>query len=77
MQRGEGVHTTPAVSGRGWVNQSGGCVLSRHRLKRVAVVAGRAAARARQVEHTIHRTDGRIAEKNSYGNDPHPPRDGR
>jgi hypothetical protein len=77
MRRGAGVHTTPAVIGRGWWNQCEGRVLSRHRTKVVAVAAGREAARARQVEHTIHRADGRIAEKNSYGNDPFPPRDGK
>ena len=77
MKRGGGVHTTPEASGAGWVNQSDGCVLSRHRLKRTAVAAGRAAARAQQVEHTIHRADGRIAEKNSYGADPCPPKDGQ
>lgn len=77
MNRGGGVHTTPAATGRGWVNQSDGHVLSRHRTKVVAVAAGRDAARARQVEHTIHRMDGRIAEKNSYGADPCPPKDGR
>jgi Uncharacterized protein conserved in bacteria (DUF2188) len=77
MNRGGGVHTTPAPTGRGWLNQQDGCVLSRHRTKVVAVAAGRAAARARQVEHTIHRMDGRIGEKNSYGNDPYPPKDGR
>lgn len=77
MKRGGGVHTTPAVTGGGWCNQSDGRVLSRHRLKRTAVAAGRAAARAQEVEHTIHRKDGRIAEKNSYGADPCPPRDGR
>ncbi len=77
MNRGGGVHTTPAATGRGWVNQSDGEVLSRHRTKVVAVAAGRDAARARQVEHTIHRMDGRIGTKNSYGNDPCPPKDGR
>ena len=77
MNRGGGVHTTPAATGRGWVNQSDGQVLSRHRTKVVAVATGREAARARQVEHTIHRMDGRIAEKNSYGADPCPPKDGR
>ena len=76
MKRGGGVHTTPAESGRGWVNQSDGRVLTQHRTK-VVVAAGREAARARQVEHTIHRMDGRIAEKNSYGNDPFPPKNGR
>ena len=77
MKRGSGVHTTPARTGRGWVNQSAGRVLSRHRTKAEAVTAGRGAARARQVEHTIHRLDGRISEKNSYGRDPFPPKDGR
>jgi len=42
-----------------------------------AVVSGRAAARRLQVEHTIHPGDGQISEKNSYGSDPYPPRDGR
>lgn len=77
MRRGGGVHTTPAPHGAGWVNQSEGKELSRHGTKREAVAAGREAARAQQVEHTIHRKDGRIGARNSYGNDPFPPRDGR
>ena len=77
MKRGGGVHTTPASAGAGWVNQADGQVLSRHRLKRSAVAAGRAAARVREVEHTIHRADGRIGGKNSYGRDPFPPKDAR
>jgi hypothetical protein len=32
-------------------------------------------ARVGKVEHTIHDKDGRIAAKNSYGSDPHPPKD--
>lgn len=35
-------------------------MLSRHRLKEVAVEAGRAIARKLEVEHTIHRQDGVI-----------------
>lgn len=35
---------------------------------------GRQMARARGAEHTIKLMNGRIGEKNSYGNDPHPPR---
>jgi hypothetical protein len=27
------------------------------------------------VDHVIHRRDGRIQDSDSYGNDPHPPRD--
>ena len=35
---------------------------------------GRKMAKARGVEHTIRNTDGTIAEKNSYGHDPYPPK---
>lgn len=77
MKRGGGVHTTPARRLTGWINQADGRILSQHRTKREAVAAGRDAARAQQVEHTIHRKDGRIGQKNSYGKDPFPPRDGR
>jgi hypothetical protein len=74
MHRGEGVHTVPA-SGRGWKNEVEGTVVGKYRLKERAVRAGRALARRLRVEHTIHRTDGVITEKNSYGNDPYPPKD--
>ncbi len=77
MKRGGGVHTVPAATGRGWWNKLDGRVRSRHRRKLDAVAEGRDLARRLQVEHTIHRLDGLIAAKNSYGNDPHPPRDGR
>lgn len=35
---------------------------------------GRQMAKDRGVEHTIRKTDGTIGEKNSYGNDPNPPK---
>jgi hypothetical protein len=34
-------------------------------------------ARVGKVEHTIHGKNGRISAKNSYGNDPFPPKDGK
>ena len=77
MKRGEGVHTVPAASGTGWWNKVSGRVASRHGRKAEAVAAGREIARGLRVEHTIHREDGQIAEKNSYGNDPCPPGDGQ
>jgi hypothetical protein len=76
MKRGGGVHTVPAESpARGWWNKVDGKIMSRHNNKDVAVEAGRMIAKSLGVEHTIHRSDGVISEKNSYGNDPHPPRD--
>lgn len=35
---------------------------------------GRAMAQARHSEHTISNMNGEIGKKNSYGNDPHPPK---
>lgn len=35
---------------------------------------GRQMAKDRGVEHAIRKLDGTIGEKNSYGNDPHPPK---
>jgi hypothetical protein len=58
-----------------WINElEGEGELSRHMTKEAAVAAGRDAARARQTEHLIHNLDGTISERNSYGNDPYPPR---
>lgn len=75
MRRGGGVHTVPNPNGTGWVNKEDGQVISTHRTKETAVNAGRRVAQREAVEHTIHRRDGTIGEKNSYGNDPNPPRD--
>jgi len=75
MHRGGGVHTVPATTGHGWWNEMDGKVISKHHEKSFAVEAGREIARQRKVEHTIHRADGVITEKNSYGNDPCPPKD--
>jgi hypothetical protein len=67
----------PSPISAGWWNKVDGKVISRHRLKENAVEAGRAVARELKVEHTIHLSDGSIGEKNSYGNDPFPPKDSR
>lgn len=75
MSTKKDVHTTPNPNGEGWVNQVGGEVVSHHHKKDTAVERGREIARENHSEHVIHRQDGTIGEKNSYGNDPFPPRD--
>lgn len=58
-----------------WVNEiEGEGQISSHVTKQEAVAAGREAAQTRRTEHVIHHTDGTIAERNSYGSDPFPPR---
>jgi Uncharacterized protein conserved in bacteria (DUF2188) len=73
--RKKDVHTVPNASGNGWVNKVDGEVVSRHRTQGNAAERGREIARANRSEHAIHRSDGTIGTKNSYGNDPNPPKD--
>jgi hypothetical protein len=71
------VHTVPNKEGAGWVNKVNGEVVSHHHTKENAVDKGASIARGNQSEHFIHKMNGVISEKNSYGNDPHPPKDKR
>lgn len=58
-----------------WINEiEGEGEATRHSTKDEAVDRGRALARRRRTEHVIHNLDGTIAQRNSYGNDPFPPR---
>lgn len=68
------VHTVP--HGDGWANRREGSdkVSKTFDTKRQAQAAGRDTAQREQTEHVIHKQDGTIGEKNSYGNDPHPPK---
>ena len=68
------VHTIP--HGDGWANRRAGSdrVSRVYRTKEEAGQAGRNTARRESTEHIIHNRDGRISERNSYGNDPHPPK---
>jgi hypothetical protein len=67
------VHTVPSENG--WANKQGGKTVSQHRTKQNAQEAGRRQAKRSQTEHVIHKKNGQIGEKNSYGNDPCPPKD--
>lgn len=71
------VQTTP--SPEGWNNQRDGENLNAAPIptKKAAVAAGRALAKELKTEHVIHKKDGTIREKNSYGNDPRPPKGSR
>lgn len=68
------VHTVPDRQGLGWAVKQDGETISRHHTKAPAERAGREEARQDGVEHLIHNRDGKIGERNSYGNDPYPPK---
>ena len=46
-----------------------------HETQRQAINAGRGVAQSECSELVIHGRDGRIRDKDSFGNDPHPPHD--
>lgn len=68
------VHTVP--HGDGWANRREGAsrVSQTYDRKADAQAAGRETARREHTEHIIHNRDGKIGSRNSYGNDPHPPK---
>lgn len=64
------VHTVK--HGDGWANRKEGAsrVSNTAPTKAESQAKGRDMAKADKVEHVIHKADGKIGEKNSYGNDP-------
>lgn len=60
-----------------WANRRAGSnrVSSVHKTQQEAINNAIPTAKKDGVEVVIHRSDGRIRDKDSYGNDPHPPID--
>lgn len=70
------VHVTWHAHPGEWQVKEGGSsnVLNRSTTKPPAIAYGRSYARSIKGELFIHNMDGTIAERESYGNDPFPPR---
>lgn len=70
------IHTVYNSETRRWQNKAEGKAepISQHRTKEIAEARGKAIAKESKGEHFIHGKDGRFQERNSYGNDPFPPR---
>jgi hypothetical protein len=75
MAKTTNIHVVPR--NEGWVVRKEGSTraTSVHLTQRDAVDAGRKIARQDNAELVIHGRDGRIRERDSYGNDPFPPRE--
>ena len=61
-------------SGGGWSVKRGGIKLSSHRTQKNAEMSAIQKATRTKSEVVVHGRDRKIREKNSYGNDPYPPR---
>lgn len=68
------IHVVP--DGKKWaVKPEGSKPTSTHRTQDAAIEKAKPAARKNESEVVIHRPDGRIRDKDSYGKDPNPPKD--
>ncbi|MEK9198801.1 DUF2188 domain-containing protein [Ureibacillus sp. FSL E2-3493] len=68
-------HVTPHPDG-GWQVKGAGNekATSRHNTQKEANAAATKIAKNQGTEVVIHRPNGQIRDKNSYGNDPYPPK---
>ena len=59
-----------------WANRRAGSnrVSRTYRTKKEAQEAGRKTAQRERTDHVIQSRDGKNSQRNSYGNDPHPPK---
>ena len=71
------VHIVPADTGWAVKREGQRQPISQHRTQENADKAARPIAKRDGVELVIHSRDGRIRDKDSFGNDPLPPRDRR
>ena len=74
---GRNQHVVPRLHGWGVRRAGNSRDTSRHPTQAAAIEAARRIARNQRSEVVIHRPNGRIRDKDSYGADPAPPRDRR
>lgn len=76
MRKKRDVHVVPHPKG-GWATKKEGArrAGSRHPTQGDAINRAREQAKRGGLEVVIHRPDGTIRDSDSYGNDPHPPKD--
>jgi uncharacterized protein YdaT len=70
-------HIVPSSQKGGWIVKKSGSSRSSHSFdtKEEAIKYGRKLSKKEHTELFIHRKDGTIQNRNSYGKDPFPPRD--
>jgi uncharacterized protein YdaT len=76
MSKKRDIHVVPHKEG-GWATKKEGAerVGHRERTQADAIEKAREQAKREHVEVVIHRPDGKIRDSDSYGPDPHPPKD--
>ncbi len=72
---GKNQHVVPNDDSWGVRGEGNDRLTSRHQTQSDAIDAARDIARNERAEVVIHGRDGKIRDKDSYGNDPCPPKD--
>ena len=70
-----GVHVTPREDGWAVIREGNERASSVHSTQKEAEQKGRRTARNDKTEFYLHNQQGAIRERDSYGNDPNPPKD--
>jgi hypothetical protein len=71
---GKNQHVVPADGGWGVRGEGNGRLTSHHENQSEAINIARDIARNQQSELFVHGRNGQIRERDSYGNDPYPPK---
>lgn len=71
---GKNQHVVKSGDGWGVKGEGNSKLTSRHVTQKQATQAATSIAKNQKSEVLIHGENGRIRERNSYGNDPHPPK---
>jgi Uncharacterized protein conserved in bacteria (DUF2188) len=74
MAKKKPVHVTPREDGWAVIREGNERASSVHRTQKEAEKKGRQTARNDKTEFYLHNRKGAIRERDSYGNDPHPPK---
>ncbi len=75
MAKGKNQHVVPHPDGWAVVGAGNSKATKVTKTQKEAIAAAEDIARKQQSDTKIHGTDGKIRAGNSYGNDPHPPKD--
>lgn len=75
MKKGKNQHVIPTEIGWAVKGERNLRVTKRTETKDDAIVKAREIAKKQKTELVIHNRDGKISDKDSFGNDPHPPND--
>jgi len=75
MSKKKDVHVVPHKDGWATKKEGSGRAGSVHDTQKKAIDKARDQAKRGKTEVVIHGKDGKIRDSDSYGNDPHPPKD--